>query len=164
MMLIALGPLTNVAGLLRRDPDALARSGGLIVMGGAVRRRGNFMPSAEFNMRNDPEAARTVPCSGANVTLVGLDACEQVRATPADAARAEPFVQRVLVNWFDARSRGDNLALCDPLAVAAAIRPGLVSLCDVHLAVDTTHTGTRGRTRRLTPAAGRAPHRRRARG
>ena len=154
--LIALGPLTNVAALLRRNPDALARSGGLIVMGGAVHRRGNVTPFAEFNVWNDPEAARTVFASRANITLVGLDVCEQVRATRADAARAEPFVRRMLVNWFDARPAGDSLALCDPLTVAAAIHPDLLSLRPMRLAVDTTHGATQGRTEPLTPSSGPA--------
>ena len=98
--LITLGPLTNVAGLLRSDPGALVRSGGLIPMGGAVHRRGNVTPLAEFNVWNDPEAARTAFGSGANITFVWLDVCEHVRATRADAERAEPLWRRMLFNWF----------------------------------------------------------------
>ena len=57
---VALGPLTNLARLERRRPGILARSAGVVIMGGAVETRGNVSPRAEFNFHSDPLAASQV--------------------------------------------------------------------------------------------------------
>ena len=76
--LVALGPLTNVARLIMRHPDAANGISTLIVMGGAVDVPGNVTPYAEFNTFSDPEAADIVFRSGLNVQLIGLDVCNPV--------------------------------------------------------------------------------------
>jgi purine nucleosidase len=85
--LAALGPLTNLARLLRRDPVALCQAASLVVMGGAVNVPGNVTPHAEFNFSSDPLAAREVLACGVPLTLVDLGACRRVFITREGAAR-----------------------------------------------------------------------------
>ncbi|MET3900736.1 purine nucleosidase [Devosia sp. UYZn731] len=81
--ILALGPLTNIALLLRDHADAARRIGRLIVMGGVVHGRGNVGPHSEFNFACDPEAVDVVLRSGLDVTLVPLDVTRKVRANVA---------------------------------------------------------------------------------
>src|SRR5690606_18178397 len=60
LLLVTLGPLTNLALALRLDPDLPSRIGRLVVMGGAVTGQGNTSIPAEFNIAFDPEAAGVV--------------------------------------------------------------------------------------------------------
>ena len=69
----AVGPLTNIALLLRVFPEAAARIGRLVVMGGSAARGGNVTAAAEFNVWADPEAAQAVLTSALPTLLVGLD-------------------------------------------------------------------------------------------
>ncbi|WP_082375715.1 nucleoside hydrolase [Pseudonocardia sp. HH130629-09] len=73
LVLLALGPLTNVARLLERDPEAAGMLAGVVHMGGAAFAPGNVTPAAEFNTYCDPEATRVVLTSGLPVRLVPLD-------------------------------------------------------------------------------------------
>ncbi|MDB5528177.1 MAG: nucleoside hydrolase [Devosia sp.] len=79
--ILALGPLTNIALLLRDHGDAARRIGRLIVMGGVVDDKGNVGPHSEFNFASDPEAVDAVLGSGLDVTLVPLDVTRKVRAS-----------------------------------------------------------------------------------
>src|SRR6187549_689501 len=81
-VLVATGPLTNVALLLARYPEA--RPERIVLMGGAIA-EGNVTPSAEFNIWGDPEAAARVFASGIDVTMVGLDVTHQALVTGAHA-------------------------------------------------------------------------------
>lgn len=80
--LIAMGPLTNVALALRREPLLTERVRDFVIMGGSAG-RGNVTPAAEFNIAADPEAAAIVFGAGWTVTMVGLDVTLQARATVA---------------------------------------------------------------------------------
>jgi inosine-uridine nucleoside N-ribohydrolase len=84
------GPLTNLGELVRDHPDAVARIERVVVMGGAVDAIGNVEaePSAEWNLYVDPEAARLVLESGIPVTLVPLDATNDVPGNRGLIARA----------------------------------------------------------------------------
>ncbi|MCY4088329.1 MAG: nucleoside hydrolase [Actinomycetia bacterium] len=76
-----LGPLTNVALLLARYPAEGARLGRVVLMGGAIG-LGNITPAAEFNIWQDPEAARRVFSSGLDITMVGLDVTHKASLAP----------------------------------------------------------------------------------
>src|SRR4051794_6867761 len=80
--LVATGPLTNVALLLARYPDARPKR--IVLMGGAIA-EGNVTPAAEFNIWADPEAAQRVFSSGLDVTMVGLDVTHKALVTTEDA-------------------------------------------------------------------------------
>ncbi len=133
LTLIALGPLTNVAQALRQEPRLAEEVAEIIVMGGAVEAPGNITEYAEFNIYNDPAAANVVFDSGAEVTLVGLDVTEQVAVSRED----EPWIEgdsasaslarRLLAAWFERHPNRGPYGLHDPLAVAAAIDPTLLS-------------------------------------
>lgn len=79
--ILALGPLTNIALLLRDHADAAHRIGRLVIMGGVVDDRGNVGPHSEFNFASDPEAVDTVLRSGLDITLIPLDVTRKVRAS-----------------------------------------------------------------------------------
>lgn len=151
--LVALGPLTNLAHALARDPRALHRYARVVVMGGAVDVPGNVTPDAEFNAHVDPEAlARVLEC-GVEIDLVPLDATRQVvlpRAAleAALARRPGPDAERVArftAHGFrvDAARGTPGMVLHDPLAVGLALDPTLAEWERVRLRV-----GTDGETRR----------------
>ncbi len=79
--LIAIGPLTNLALAIQKDPEGMRKLKELVIMGGAVRTRGNITPNAEFNIFSDPLAAKMVLGSGLPITLVPLDVTHQVSLT-----------------------------------------------------------------------------------
>jgi inosine-uridine nucleoside N-ribohydrolase len=157
LILIALGPLTNVARALQRDPAAVRAVGRIVVMGGAVDVPGNTDADAEFNMHVDPDAARLVLEAGLPVDLVPLDATRQavlsraaleaalVRRTGPVAERIAAFTARGFREQGAADGRG--LTLHDPLAVVVAFEPAVVAWEAVRLTV-----GPEGETRRVDGA------------
>src|SRR5205085_147125 len=79
--LLALGPLTNVALALSLEPAMATALQSLVVMGGAVRTRGNITPVATANLYNDAEAASIVYRSGAPLVQIGMDVCRPTLIT-----------------------------------------------------------------------------------
>jgi len=146
LTLIALGPLTNVALALARDRAALGRLARVVVMGGAVDVPGNVTPTAEFNFHVDPEAAARVLGAGLNVDLVPLDATRQALLPRADLERAltrcpGPFATRcaaftALGFRVDAERGSTGMVLHDPLAVAVALDPDLVTWDKARIVVE----------------------------
>lgn len=134
VVLLTLGPLTNVAEAITDDPGLLVNVARIVVMGGAVDVPGNVQPdgaaeplAAEWNLYVDPAAAAAVVASGAPVTLVGLDATDHVPVT-------EEVIERLAANdTTDATRRVLQLFdlypppyLWDPLAAIAAVDPARV--------------------------------------
>ena len=143
--LIALGPLTNVARLIMRHPDAAKGISTLVVMGGAVDVPGNVTPYAEFNTYSDPEAAEIVFRSGLDVRLIGLDVCNSVYLERSYVSQLTGVTGRVVRGWFAFHPELESMSLCDPLAVVAAIRPDLFTFKLAPVGVATTGE-ERGRT------------------
>ncbi len=153
--LIALGPLTNVALLLRDHPEVAPRIRRIVFMGGSTE-RGNTTPYGEFNIVTDPEAADVVLRSGLPVTMIGLNVTHQALATPAIIDRFRAMDTRLgtvcaeLMTFFaGAYLRTFGLAdppVHDPIAVAAVIDPSVVHTVHVPVAVELTGTHTRGAT------------------
>jgi inosine-uridine nucleoside N-ribohydrolase len=150
--LLAIGPLTNVALLLERYPDA--RPDRLVVMGGSIG-LGNVTPAAEFNIWADPEAAVRVFASGLDVTMVGLDVTHEalLRHEHVDRLRASGRTGRMVSELYDffhrfhAETYGfDGSPIHDAVAVAHVIRPGLVQTTRRHVAIECDSELTRGRT------------------
>ena len=82
IVLCAVGPLTNLARLLERDPGIVSRLKAVVVMGGAVHRKGNVTPVAEANFWNDPHAADAVLGASWPLVLAPLDCTMPVVFTP----------------------------------------------------------------------------------
>lgn len=147
LTLIAVGPLTNLALALKKDPQGMKKLKELVVMGGAVRTRGNVTPYAEFNIYSDPLAARLVFESGIPMALVPLDATHQVFLTPRwMEEKISPLRTRfsnflIKATGYDTEIHGfknrDAIFLHDPLAVGALIDPTLVKSEILCLNVDT---------------------------
>ncbi|MDP3063536.1 MAG: nucleoside hydrolase [Chloroflexota bacterium] len=150
--ILALGPLTNLARLLRKHPGAKRLMGELVVMGGAVGVPGNVTPHAEFNVFNDPLAAQEVLASGIPITLVDLRVCRQALFRKADLARlggkgrAAELALRVLKGWFRLHPKREAYDLCDPLATGVLLDPTLVTTEAVSLGVDVSDGPERGKT------------------
>jgi len=136
-VLVALGPLTNLARLLDADAGALGRAARIVVMGGAVDVPGNVTPRAEFNFHVDPDAARRVLAAGPPVDLVPLDATRQAVLPRADleaalALRPGPVASRIAAftrhGFRVDLARGERgMILHDPLALALALDPTLAT-------------------------------------
>ncbi|BCG57875.1 ribosylpyrimidine nucleosidase [Paenibacillus sp. URB8-2] len=91
--LVPVGPLTNIALALRREPRIVPKIQEIVLMGGGT--FGNWTPAAEFNIWADAEAAQIVFGSGAPVTMIGLDATHQALATPDINGRIGALGNRV---------------------------------------------------------------------
>jgi pyrimidine-specific ribonucleoside hydrolase len=164
----AIGPLTNIALLVSVYPDAAARIGRLVVMGGSAGRGGNVTAAAEFNVWADPEAAAVVFAAGLPTVLVGLDVTLPTVLTEAGIARfaaAGPIgaqAAAVLRQYLDhaRNSYGiDGVAVHDALALTEAIVPGTLTTVRRDVVVDTGPGAGRGQTlvdRRAPSTAGTA--------
>jgi inosine-uridine nucleoside N-ribohydrolase len=150
--LVATGPLTNVALLLARYPEA--RPERLVLMGGAIA-EGNVTPAAEFNIWADPEAAARVFASGLDVTMVGLDVTHRALVTRAHAEqlRGAGRVGRFVAELLDFYGvfhreiyRFDGSPVHDAIALAQVIRPELLELELLNVRVDCESELCRGRT------------------
>ena len=151
----AIGPLTNIALLLAVYPDAAARIGRLVVMGGSAARGGNVTGAAEFNVWADPEAAAVVFGAGLPTVMVGLDVTLPTVLTEAGIARfaaAGPVgaqAAAVLQQYLDhARTAygTDGVVVHDALALTEAIVPGTLRTVPRDVVVDTGPGAGRGQT------------------
>jgi purine nucleosidase len=160
--LVAIGPLTNVALALRREPRLAENLAGLVVMGGVVGgTHALHLPWTEHNFRSDPEAAqialRAVP-AGAPITIVPLDVTTQVcirqpdleHIRSAGSAYHEALARQVaLYPRFARRGWG---YLHDPLAVAALIEPSLLTMEPLRVVVETGGELTAGKLLVVLPS------------
>ena len=151
--LLAVGPLTNVAAALVREPGIATALKRLVIMGGKIGTSERPGALAEHNIRCDPEAAYIVLSSGARIELVPLDVtlravirqdgvnALQRRGTPYHAALADQVSR-----YPGFVSRGGSTFLHDPLAALAVLEPGLLSWTALNVQVELTGRQTRGMT------------------
>ncbi len=157
--LVAIGPLTNVALALRREPRLALNLAGLAVMGGVVRGgSAPHLPAAEHNFRSDPEAAQVVLTSGAPLTILPLDVTTQVRICRPDVERIRAAgddyhraVADQVLRYPRFAQRGWTY-LHDPLAVATLIEPSLVTLVPARVGVEVGDEHAPGRLQAEPPA------------
>lgn len=157
LTLVAIGPLTNLALATRLDPKLPDKYRRLVVMGGAIRGMGNVMPSAEFNVYTDPEAAAIVFDAWPGLTLVSWETTlahgltlKQVETLMAvDSPRAAFFrriTQRTIEYIHQVLGRHE-LLMPDGLAVAVALEPDIVRNVEAHyVQVELAGRHTRGQT------------------
>ncbi|MDP5185385.1 nucleoside hydrolase [Blastococcus sp. BMG 814] len=151
----AIGPLTNIALLLAAHPEAAARIGRLVVMGGSAGRGGNVTAAAEFNIWSDPEAAQVVLSSSVPTVLVGLDVTLPTVLTEEGIARfagagpvgrsAAAILQQYVDHSRDAYGAA-GVVVHDALALTEAIAPGTLGTVRRDVVVDTTPGPGRGQT------------------
>ena len=157
LTIITLGPLTNLALALDRDPDLGRKISSIVMMGGAYMGPGNITPAAEFNIYADPEAADLVFRSGMPITAVGLDVTRQVRLDRQTLLQwmrqvDSPAWQRIgnwtahALDYMDQLEGQASIPLHDPLAVLVCLDPDLVDTEDMHVVVETKGESTRGMT------------------
>ncbi len=135
LTLCAIGPLTNVAVVLAKEPALVAGLERIILMGGAFAEGGNRTPTAEFNFLADPHAAQIVFASGARIVVAPLDVTHRAMATPARVARLRarggPIATAIadLLAFFDrkdpARYGSHGAPVHDPTVIAWLLRPEL---------------------------------------
>jgi purine nucleosidase len=136
--LVTLGPLTNIAIALSRDPNLSSRVGECVIMGGTGVGPGNVTADAEFNIWVDPEAARIVLGSGMPIKLVGWDISTRyatfgpdearaLRDTGTDLARFCIDIQATLTKYAVEVSGLAGFDLPDPIAMAIALDPGIAT-------------------------------------
>ena len=155
VILIPVGPLTNVAMAMRREPRIVERLREISIMGGAWG-IGNQTPSAEFNILVDPEAARIVFESGAKIAFCPLELTHQAKATPDVIARFAAIgtplgdlaaeLLRFFASTYKARHGFDGPPLHDPTAVARVIDPTMFEMQPVHVDIETHAEFSYGRT------------------
>ena len=166
VVVLATGPLTNVAALLLAHPEVAERIAEISWMGGSTG-RGNVTPFAEFNAAVAPEAARVVFDSGVPVTMCGLDVTHQALVTEDVVARLRPLplgdVLVELMTFFGSTYRRiygfEAPPLHDLVAVARVLDPTLVQSVRVNVEVETSGDWTTGATVvDLTGYTGRTPN------
>jgi purine nucleosidase len=152
--LVPIGPLTNIALAISKDPSIVPLVKEVVLMGGSIT-GGNVNAASEFNIHSDPEAASIVFNAGWSITMVGLDVTEHTLITNADVARLESnarqqasfaaTVARFQIGTYQGTGFGGG-AVHDALAVGAVIDRSLLKTQDMRVEVETDGKFTRGET------------------
>lgn len=138
IVLVTLGPLTNIALALGRDPSIARKVSRCVLMGGIGYGHGNMTPVAEYNIWVDPEAAKIVFESGLPIEMVGWDQSQRFAAFgPRDAAELRAIgtplahfcadIQAVLNDYALNETQLAGFDLPDPLAMAIALDPSVAT-------------------------------------
>lgn len=153
--LAPVGPLTNVAMALRREPEIRDNIEEIVLMGGSMG-LGNHTAAAEFNIFADPEAADVVFNSGLPITMVGLDLTRQAEVTPRVLDRIRSIGNSVselvveALEYFGLAYKKslalDNPPLHDPCVVAYLIDRSVLTVKEMRVDIDLSHGLNYGRT------------------
>lgn len=152
--LVPVGPLTNIALAVEKDPSIVPMVKEVILMGGSIT-GGNVTGAAEANIANDPEAAQIVFRAGWPVTMVGLDVSNKTLFTRKDLEELgrthgpiNDFISQVGSYLVDLSARFglEGTPMYDPLAVGVAVDSTLVTAPAMHVDVETRGEFTRGET------------------
>jgi len=152
--LVPVGPLTNIALAVSKDPSIVPLVKEVIIMGGSIS-GGNVNAAAEANIFNDPEAAQIVFQAGWPLTMVGLDVgdktllskkyLDQLSQTHGPVNDFICTIGKYLLD-LSARFGSGGTPMYDPLAVGVAIDATLVKSPEMHVDVETRGDFTRGET------------------
>ena len=155
--LVTLGPLTNVALALLREPELARCVSDCFIMGGIGSGHGNVTPLAEFNIWVDPEAARIVFESGMPIRMVGWDIswryatfdaaqASEIRAIGTPLAEFVVDIQATLTDFAIAETGLSGFDLPDPITMAAAIEAGIAEYRDYRVDITAGDGLARGLT------------------
>jgi purine nucleosidase len=153
--LVPVGPLTNIALAVLKDPSIVPLVKEVVIMGGSIS-GGNVNAAAEANIYNDPEAAQIVFQAGWRLTMVGLDVgdktlygqtqLEQLSKTHGPENDFAVKVLAFLIGQEAKYGNGGGTPMYDPLAVGTAIDSSIVTTQAMHVDVETRGDFTRGET------------------
>jgi purine nucleosidase len=158
LTMVTLGPLTNVALALQKNPGIAAKVSRCVVMGGAPCCEGNVTPAAEYNIWSDPEAARIVMRSGLPIELVGWHLCrgeavlnlsdiQHVLSLGTPVANFAIECNSHAQKAFLEQTGEHGISLPDPVAMAVALDPSIVTSQSQHFVdIETQSELTRGMT------------------
>jgi len=151
----AVGPLTNIATVLKSDPGISKLIKSFALMGGSLS-GGNITPAAEFNFYVDPEAARVVFDSGVPILMVGLDVTHKVllreshvRTLEAAQNPVSQAAAKIMHATFGRIAKTNDetvVAMHDPLTIASLIDPSVVTLRDYYVQIETAGELTAGQS------------------
>ena len=158
LTLVTLGPLTNIALALERDPSLAQRIGRCVVMGGAPNCEGNVTPAAEYNIWVDPEAARAVFRSKLPIEMIGWhvsrgpsvlrdDEIEAIEALGTAKAKFAIESNTTAREAYRVQTGEVGLSLADPTAMAVALDRSVgLSWSRHRVAIESGSALTRGMT------------------
>jgi len=154
--LATLGPLTNVAMAMIKEPRIIPRIQEIVMMGGGYFEAGNITPAAEFNIYVDPEAADIVLRSGVPVTMLPLDVTHMMQGTPARLGRIRDLGNRAgtavyemlsFSERFDLKKyESEGAPLHDPTVIAYMLDPTLFQGRQINVMIETASELTVGMT------------------
>lgn len=152
--ILALGPLTNIARVFRRDPSVVELLGGLVVCGGTLHASGNVSAVADFNFYCDAAAARHVMREPLAKTLVPLETSAQLLLgfdvldkLPREFSRAGKLLRQMLPHAFRAHRQllgSEGISLPEAVALVALTNPELFERAAVSADVETAGELTSG--------------------
>jgi purine nucleosidase len=158
VVLVTLGPLTNVALALAKKPAIVAQVSRCVIMGGAPCCEGNITPAAEYNIYVDPDAARMVMRSGLPIELVGWHLCRggailddkdiaHVLSFKTERAKFAIECNSHARHALKVQTGEDGICLPDPVAMALALDPAIATdVSDHYVDVEIESELTRGMT------------------
>ena len=154
--LVCIGPLTNVAVAIRKEPRIIQEVREVVIMSGAIRHHGNATPSAEFNAYVDPHAAHMVYQSGMPITLVPLDVTYKCILAPENVKRLNKIdspvtkfiddATRYYMEFHDEYQEIEGCVINDPLALALVFAPELCQYQELYVDVDISGGVSMGNT------------------
>src|SRR5215472_10517407 len=154
--LVPVGPLTNIAMALRREPRIAENVREVVIMGGALRVPGNVTPVAEFNIYADPHAAHMVFHAGWPIKLVALDVTqktlltrERVQALASTGSRVPLLIQQMVENFLNTFGQARGISafqMHDPLCLFASFQPEIITWEPAYVDVEITSDLTLGET------------------
>ena len=156
LYLCSIGPLTNIALALKKDPTIKSKIREIVFMGGAAMCLGNITPAAEFNIYVDPHAANIVLNSGVRIVMFGLDVTHKVNVNDkiindikSNHNKSSIFFAD-LMNFYSKTHRKvfeiDESPLHDPCVIGYLIDENIFSGKFVNVQVEEDSILTRGKT------------------
>src|ERR1700722_14650767 len=153
--LVPIGPLTNIALAIEKDPSIVPLVKEVVIMGGSIT-GGNVNAAAEANIANDPEAAQIVFQAGWPLTMVGLDVGDKTLLSPKYLGQlgqthgpVNDFIYQVAQYLIDLSAQfgsGGGTPMYDPLAIGEAVDSSILTKTPMHVDVETRGDYTRGET------------------
>lgn len=155
LSIFPIGPLTNIAMAIRKEPKFARAVKELVIMGGAILEHGNVTPLAEFNIYVDPHAAHIVFHSGIPITLIPLDVTHKCLLKLEHIERLMKIdspISRFIRDAVDVYLKASfelgfaGSAMHDPLTLATIIAPDLLTLKEYYVDVDISGGVSMGKT------------------